>query len=268
MRTDVPALFDRLVGIVQRLRAPGGCPWDAAQTPRSMRGSLVAEVYECLDAIDAGDEENLREELGDLYLLVTLIAWMKEQEGAFTVAEVLQGICEKLLRRHPHVFGNSSARSVAEVLEQWEAIKTDEKGPGRQPSALDGLPGSLPPLERALALQQKAAKTGFDWPEAAPVWEKLEEEMAELREAVATGEHGKIENEIGDLLFTVVNLSRLLKMDPGLALRGSNAKFERRFRQLEAKLWESGTEPAQAGLARMDALWNQIKEEEPSAEGA
>lgn len=265
MRTDVPALFDRLVGIVQRLRAPGGCPWDAAQTPRSMRGSLVEELYECLDAIDSGDEENLCEELGDLYLLVTLIAWMKEQEGAFTVAEVLQGICEKLLRRHPHVFGNSSARSVAEVLEQWEAIKTDERGPGRQPSALDGLPGSLPPLERALALQQKAAKTGFDWPEAAPVWEKLEEEMAELREAVATGEHGKIENEIGDLLFTVVNLSRLLKMDPGLALRGSNAKFERRFRKLETKLWESGTVPAQAGLARMDALWNQIKEEEPGA---
>ena len=122
MRTDVPTLFDRLVGIVQRLRAPGGCPWDAAQTPRSMRGSLVEELYECLDAIDSGDEQNLCEELGDLYLLVTLIAWMKEQEGAYTVAEVLQGICEKLLRRHPHVFGNSSARSVAEVLEQWEAI--------------------------------------------------------------------------------------------------------------------------------------------------
>jgi tetrapyrrole methylase family protein/MazG family protein len=265
MTTDAAAPFDRLLGIVRRLRAPEGCPWDAAQTPHSMRGSLVEELYECLDAIDDGDDANLREELGDLCLLVTLIAVMKEQEGAFSVADVLDGICGKLIRRHPHVFGDSSARSFAEVLTQWEAIKADEKGPARPGSALDGLPGSLPPLERALAVQRKAAKTGFDWPEAAPVWEKLDEEIAELREAVAGGDETKIENEVGDMLFTVVNLSRALGIDPGLALRGSNAKFERRFRQVESRLREEGTDPASAGLKRMDSIWNQLKAEESSA---
>ena len=267
MKTDVPALFDRFLGIVRRLRAPEGCPWDAAQTPRSMRASLVEELYECLDAIDGSDDSNLREELGDLYLLVTLIAVMKEQEGAFTVADVLEGICGKLIRRHPHVFGDSSARSFAEVLAQWEAIKADEKGPARPGSALDGLPGSLPPLERAFAIQRKAAKTGFDWPDAAPVWEKLDEEIAELREAVASGDQSKVENEVGDMLFTVVNLSRALGIDPGLALRGSNGKFERRFRQVETRLREAGMDPASAGLQRMDAIWNQLKAEELDASG-
>ncbi len=265
MEMDAAAPFDRFLGIVRRLRAPEGCPWDAAQTPRSMRVSLVEEIYECLDAIDGGDDANLREELGDLYLLVTLIAVMKEQEGAFAVADVLEGICGKLIRRHPHVFGDSSARSLAEVLAQWEAIKADEKGPARPGSALDGLSGSLPPLERALAIQKKAATTGFDWPEAAPVWEKLDEEIAELREAASTGDETEIENEVGDMLFTVVNLSRALGIDPGLALRGSNAKFERRFRQVEARLREAGMDPASAGLQRMDAIWNQLKAEEPKA---
>ncbi len=267
MKSDVPAPFDRLLGIVRRLRAPGGCPWDAAQTPRSMRASLVEEVYECLDAIDGGDDPNLREELGDLYLLVTLVAVMKEQEGAFTVADVLESICAKLIRRHPHVFGDASASTSGEVLAQWDAIKAGEKGPARPDSALDGVPGSLPALDRAIAIQKKAAKTGFDWPDAAPVWEKLDEEIAELREAVAAGDQGKVENEVGDMLFTVVNLSRALGIDPGIALRGSNGKFERRFRQIEARLREAGTDPASAGLERMDAIWNQLKAEEADAPG-
>lgn len=265
MKSDLPAPYDRLLCIVRRLRAPGGCPWDAAQTPRSMRSSLVEEVYECLDAIDGGDDPNLREELGDLYLLVTLVAVMKEQEGAFTVADVLEGICAKLIRRHPHVFGDSTAKTSAEVLTQWDAIKAGEKGAARQDSALDGVPGSLSPLERALAIQRKAAKTGFDWPDVAPVWEKLKEETAELREAIAEGDQMKVEAEVGDMLFTVVNLSRALGVDPALALRGSNRKFERRFRQIEARLREAGTDPAAAGLSRMDAIWNQLKAEEGGA---
>jgi len=267
MQNDPAPVFERLLGIVRRLRGPGGCPWDIAQTPRTLREGLVEEAYECVAAIDGGDDVNMKEELGDLYLLVTLLAWMKEQDGAFTVEAVLEGICEKLIRRHPHVYGDSTAGSVADILAQWQSIKEREKGPARPASALDGIPGSLPPLERAAALQHRAARVGFDWPGPAPVWDKLHEEMGELREAVLALDARRIEEELGDLLFTVVNLSRLLKADPGLALGAAVRKFERRFRGVEGRLREQGVDPSQAGLARMDEIWNQLKEEERASDG-
>jgi nucleoside triphosphate diphosphatase len=262
-RNDPAAAFARLLETIQRLRAPNGCKWDRAQTPTTLRASLVEEVWEAVSAIEAHDERNLEEELGDLYLLVTMIAWMKEQEGTFTVSSVLKSIHDKLVRRHPHVFGNASADSVNEILVRWDEIKAAEKGPQASSSTLDHLPGSLQPLERSLALQKKAAKVGFDWAAAGPVWDKIKEEMQELSEAVAGDSTAAVEEEVGDLLFSVVNLSRFLKVDPSVALHATNVKFERRFREIEKRLAAQGTRPAEAGLSRMDELWNQVKSEEP-----
>jgi len=257
------ASFEKLFDIIRRLRSPEGCPWDRAQTPHSLRASLVEEVWECVSAIEAHDDHNLREELGDLYLLITMVAWMKEQEGAFTVESALAGIAEKLVRRHPHVFGSAKTASADQALRQWDEIKAEEKkAAGISGSALDTVPKSLPPLEKAAELQKKAARVGFDWPGPEPVWDKIDEELWELRDAVRTGDALRIEDEVGDLLFSVVNLARLLKAAPSLALRGTNAKFEGRFREVERRLTEQGIRLADAGLARMDELWNQIKTEE------
>jgi tetrapyrrole methylase family protein/MazG family protein len=223
----------------------------------------VEEVWEAISAIEAQDEKNLQEELGDLYLLVTMIAWMKEQEGTFTVSSVLKRINEKLVRRHPHVFANASAQSVDEIIIRWDEIKSAEKGDlPTQTSALDHLPGALQPLEKSFALQKKAAKVGFDWPTPDPVWDKIPEELGELSQAVKEENTAGIESEIGDLLFSVVNLARRLKVDPSVALHSTNMKFERRFREIEKRLAAQRVSPAEAGLTRMDALWNQIKSEE------
>lgn len=257
--------FERLLGIVQRLRAPDGCAWDRAQSPSTLRANLVEEAWEAVSAIDADDAENLREELGDLYLLVTMIACMHAERSSFTVADVLEGIADKLVRRHPHVFGDAGPRSVHGILAQWERIKHEERGREGAGSALDGIAGSLPPLERAAALQRKAAKVGFDWPAADPVWAKLAEEMGELREAAAAGDAARVEGELGDLIFTVVNLARLLGADPALALNRANDKFARRFREIERRLAASGIEPSTAGLEAMDAIWDQLRAEERNA---
>jgi tetrapyrrole methylase family protein/MazG family protein len=257
--------FDGLLAIIRRLRGPDGCQWDRQQTPLSLRSSLLQESWEAISAIEAADDRNLVEELGDLYLLVTMIAYMKEQEGAFPVGEALEGICAKLVRRHPHVFADAKQETVEGILAQWDRIKREEKreaaaGPRREPpSALDGVPRALPPLERAQAIQQRAARVGFDWPAAEPVWAKLAEEESELRRAVDGGNVRAIEEELGDLLFTVVNLARLLGADASLVLRSANEKFARRFREVERRLAEEGSEPAAAGLERMDAIWNQLK---------
>lgn len=263
MPDTAPSAFEKLFDIIRRLRSPEGCPWDRAQTPQSLRASLVEEVWECVSAIEAHDDQNLREELGDLYLLVTMVAWMKEQEGAFTVEAALTGIAEKLVRRHPHVFGSAKTESADQALRQWDEIKAEEKkAAGISGSALDTVPKSLPPLEKAAELQKKAARVGFDWPGPEPVWDKIDEELGELRDAVRTGDARRIEEEVGDLLFSVVNLARLLKASPSLALHGTNAKFEGRFREVERRLSNQGTRLVDAGLARMDELWNQVKAEE------
>jgi tetrapyrrole methylase family protein / MazG family protein len=254
--------FERLLSIVRRLRGPDGCAWDREQTPTSLRSGLVEEAWEAVSAIDTGDATNLREELGDLYLLVTMIAWMHEERSAFTVTDVLEGVADKLVRRHPHVFGDATTSSVPGILAQWERIKRDERGNESPSSALDGIPGSLPPLERSTELQKKAAKVGFDWQTADPVWGKIAEEVQELREAAVSGDGRRIEDELGDLLFTVVNLARFLGADPSLALNRSNGKFSRRFREIERRLAGQGRSPADAGLAAMDAIWNQLRDEE------
>jgi len=262
MSPDASAAFERLFAVIRRLRSPDGCAWDREQSPATLRASLVEEAWEAVSAIDAGDEANLREELGDLYLLVTMIAWMHEENASFSVADVLEGITEKLVRRHPHVFGDADPGSVDGILAQWDQIKREEHADERPASALDRVPGSLPPLARAASLQKKAAKVGFDWPSAGPVWDKIVEESAELREAAGAGDPVRTEEELGDLLFTVVNLARFLKVDPSLALNRSNVKFERRFREIERRLAARGLVPSEAGLEAMDAVWNQLREEE------
>jgi tetrapyrrole methylase family protein/MazG family protein len=265
MEHDPRESFERLLSIVRRLRGPDGCAWDREQSPITLRAGLVEEAWEAVSAIDAGDEANLREELGDLYLLVTMIACMHEERSSFTVADVLESIVDKLVRRHPHVFGDAKPGSVPGILAQWDRIKLGERGDNGRPSVLDGIPGSLPPLERAAALQGRAAKVGFDWPAADPVWDKLTEETRELRDALGSGDARRVEDELGDLLFTVVNLSRFLKADPGLALNRANEKFARRFREVERRLAARGITPAEAGLESMDKVWNQLRDEERNA---
>jgi tetrapyrrole methylase family protein/MazG family protein len=276
---DAPGAFARLLSIIQRLRGPDGCPWDREQSPLSLRAALIEEAWECISAIDNSDDPNMEEELGDLYLLVTMMAWMKEQDGTFTVESALTHIADKLVRRHPHVFAGAARGNAEQVLVQWDAIKAQEKaerassggsgpsGASPRPSSLDGVPSSFPPLEKAAKLQKKAAKVGFDWPGPQPVWDKIDEELGELRSAVSVGSGDQVEAELGDILFSVVNLARLLHVDPALALHRTNNKFERRFREVERRLKAEGTGPAEAGLDRMDALWNQVKSEEsPAAE--
>lgn len=259
---DGPSAFAALLQTIQKLRGPDGCAWDRAQSPTTLRASLVEEAWETVSAIEARDDDNLQEELGDVFLLATMISWMKEQEGRFSVSSVLRRIQEKLVRRHPHVFGSTRAGTVNEILVRWDEIKAAEKGNANVRSALDHVPGALPPLSKSYALQKKAAKVGFDWPAAEPVWDKISEEMRELAEAQASGDSSRMEEEIGDLLFSVVNLSRVLKVDPSVALNATNGKFERRFREVERRLEAAGVRPAEAGLSRMDALWNQVKSEE------
>ncbi|MFA6505179.1 MAG: nucleoside triphosphate pyrophosphohydrolase, partial [Treponemataceae bacterium] len=239
--------FARLYEIVQRLRAPDGCPWDLEQSPATMRGDLIEETYECVEAINENDPAHIREELGDVFLLATMISYMHEQSGDFSVADALEEICEKLIRRHPHVFGESEAATAAEVLKQWDIIKVEQEGRKPKDSVLDQVSRALPPLERAFKLQKKAAKVGFDWPEAAGVWKKVAEELAEAKEAHEqhTDEENPqaaahLEEELGDLLFSVVNICRYLRVDPAVALHGANIKFTGRFKHVEKRMKETG----------------------------
>lgn len=247
--------FDRLYGVVSRLRAPDGCPWDREQSPASLRGDLIEETYECVEAIDEKDPAHVREELGDLFLLATMIAYMHEQEGSFTVSDTLEGVSDKLIRRHPHVFGESNAKTSAEVLDQWAAIKIEQEGRKPKDSILDEVSTALPPLDRAHKLQKKAAKVGFDWNDIGGVWAKIDEELAEAKEAC----HEHQEEELGDLLFSVVNVCRYLKVDPSVALHKTNVKFLRRFKHVEKRMKEAGS-PMEAGrLEEMDRYWNEAK---------
>jgi len=260
--TDPGQAFRTLMEIVKRLRGPGGCPWDKAQTPYSIRANLVEEAYECVSAIEEEDDGNLEEEIGDIYLVTSMIAYMKEQEGRFKITDALKHICEKLIRRHPHVFGDAEKETPEEVIEQWDHIKDHIEGKKPKHSVLERVPRTLPPLERSLEIQKKVAKVGFDWREVEPVWTKLEEEIAELKAAQASGNHREIEHELGDLLFTIVNIGRLLHVDPTLALNGTNQKFIARFQELEARLQSEGIKPQEAGLEKMDQVWEQIKAED------
>ncbi len=247
----------RLIEIVERLRAPDGCPWDREQTHESLRAALVEECYEVVEAIVNADDANLSEELGDLLLHVVMHAQMAGERGAFGFREVVDGVCEKLVRRHPHVFGSGQAADTGEVLRQWEQIKRAEKGEGA--SIMDGLPASLPALMRAQNAQKKAARVGFDWGHAAGVFKKLEEEFAELREVKEAGDTRRIEEEFGDVLFTAVNLARHLHVDSETALAAATTKFTNRFKKVEALIAQEGRRIEECPQEVLEAAWEKVK---------
>jgi len=267
--------FKELYDVIVRLRSPEGCSWDREQTPLSLRGALIEETYECVEAIDKQDPAHIKEELGDIFLLVTMIAYMHEQEGLFSVADVLNGSVEKLIRRHPHVFGensgNGSGLTPEETLENWARIKIEKEGRKPKDSILDEVRRGLPPLDKAWKLQKKAAKVGFDWPDTAGVIAKVKEELEEVEEAISAagakaGEtaaeksaHADLEGELGDLLFSVVNLCRFFNMEPSVALQRTNTKFTERFKYVEKSMKENGQEMNAQNLAVMDQYWNMAK---------
>lgn len=254
------ALFGRLVAVMERLRGEGGCPWDREQTRESLKPYVVEEAYEVLEAIDEGDAAKLREELGDLLLQVVFQAQVAREAGEFTIGQVAQAIVEKLVRRHPHVFGDASAASAQEVLHRWEAIKRAERqGGDRRPSALDGVPRDLPALLRAHRLQEKASRVGFDWDDTAGLLHKLDEEMAEFRAACANGGGPQAAAELGDLLFTLVNVSRFLSVNPEEALRGTIGRFIHRFHYLEDQMHRAGLPMGPETREEMERLWTESK---------
>lgn len=259
--------IEALLRIMARLRSPdGGCPWDLEQNFSTIAPYTIEEAYEVADAIESGDMDELRDELGDLLLQVVFHARMAQEAGSFQFSDVVRAICEKMIRRHPHVFGDEKARAAGEVAGRWEDIKATEKaakGKPVQASLLDDVPLALPALSRAVKLQTRAARVGFDWPSTVEVLDKLNEEMLELSHEVAKGgEHDRLEDELGDMLFVYANLARHLKVDPEAALRRANAKFRRRFGRIEEMLSAQGRDPSQSTLEEMDAMWNAAKREE------
>jgi MazG family protein len=252
--------LEQLREIVAKLRGPGGCPWDREQTHATLRGGLLEEAYEVVAAIDAGDDANLREELGDLLLQVIFHSQLATEEGRFGFDDVAREIADKLVRRHPHVFGAESAETSAAVLVKWDEIKRAEKGgAAATTSLLDGLPAGLPALMHAHKVQKKASKIGFDWPDTPPILAKVREEIAELEEAIAGGSAAEVEGELGDLLFSVVNLARHLHVEAEVALSGSTEKFSSRFRAMEGLARERGLELGKLTLEEMDVLWEEVK---------
>jgi ATP diphosphatase len=258
--------ISRLIEIMAALRNPvGGCPWDLEQDFRSIRHYTIEEAYEVADAIDREDFVDLREELGDLLLQPIYHAQMAKEAGHFDIGDVVQAITEKLIRRHPHVFGDVSASGASDAQDRWEAIKVGERAAKAErrgetePSILDDVPQVLPALARAEKLTKRAAKVGFDWPDLPAVRAKVAEELAEVAEAEAAGDQAGLQEEIGDLLFAVANLARKAGVDPEAALRDANAKFTRRFHYVEDRCRQDGVAPASAGLDRLDGYWNEIR---------
>jgi nucleoside triphosphate diphosphatase len=266
--------FAELVQLIARLRAPGGCPWDREQTHESLKPMMLEEAYEVVEAIDEGDDEELIGELGDLLLQVVFHSQIADEESRFTVGEVIDRISTKMIRRHPHVFGEDTAQTSDEVLRNWEAIKEaelQEKGKKDDDgSMLDSVSTRLPAVMEAFQMTTKVSRVDFDWPDVPSVLEKLDEEVEELKEAVASEQpnHREIAGEVGDLLFVAVNVARLLGVDPESALKTSNRKFRRRFRYIEDRLREQGRKPADSDHIEMDALWDEAKLKEKQAAGA
>ena len=244
--------------IVRLLRAPGGCPWDAEQTHQSIRRNFLEETYEAVEAIDEGSPEHLKEELGDVLLQVVFHALMEQEAGRFDLDAVADGICKKLIFRHPHVFGEVSVSGTGEVLSNWEELKRKEKGQATNTDALEAVARSLPALWRAEKVQKKAKKAGFDWPDVSGALDKLSEELEELKIAVAEGTN--VEEELGDLLFSAVNVSRFVKVDTEEALNGATDKFIGRFRKVEEEAARQGRALEGMSLAELDKLWEHAKE--------
>ena len=256
-RSQITEDFAKLCDIVAKLRAPDGCPWDREQTNQSLLPALIEEVYEAAEAARAQDNAHFREELGDLLLLIVMHAQIARETGRFDIDEVIEQVSDKLIRRHPHVFGMSEARDSGAVLKQWEAIKREEKNADSH--FLASLPKALPALVRAQNAQSKAARVNFDWAALRDVMAKVEEELSETKEAIRSRQEQRIEDEIGDLLFTVVNLARKCKIDAETALQSATDKFVTRFNRLEDELKTRRKKLGDVELAEMDAIWNDIK---------
>jgi len=253
--------FERLCEIVAQLRAPGGCPWDREQTHGSLLPSLIEEAYEVAGAVNAGDDANLREELGDLLLQIVMHAEIARETSRFNIDEIIDEVTTKLVRRHPHVFGESDASDSGAVLRQWEAIKREEKN-GSSRHYLDSLPAPLPALLRAQKAQNKAARVNFDWAELGEVIAKVEEEFGEVKAAINSARQPEIADEMGDLLFAVVNLARKAKLDAEMLLQTATDKFVRRFSKLEDELHRRGKKLGETKLSELDAIWNEVKTQE------
>ncbi|MGI8470073.1 MAG: nucleoside triphosphate pyrophosphohydrolase [Pyrinomonadaceae bacterium] len=260
--------FNELVAVMERLRAPGGCPWDREQTYASLAQYLLEECYETFDAIQEADQtgetKNLREELGDVLLQVVFHSTIAAEKGDFTIDEVVKGVTEKLVLRHPHVFGEDKLATAADVLNNWDKLKTREREKSgkeikKKDSILDDVPIHFPALLEGLKLSKKAAKAGFDWEDVGQVFDKLNEELDELNSAISNDEQEKIEEEIGDLLFVITNLARKLDVEPETALKKTNRKFRMRFKFIEQELKKRGRSLAESNLEEMDALWNEAK---------
>jgi MazG family protein len=262
--------FLELVALVDRLRGPGGCPWDREQTFDTLKPMMLEEAYEVLDAMDSGDRQEFASELGDLLFQVVFLSRVAEDEGSFHIDEVAQGIISKMIRRHPHVFGVVNAATADDVVENWESIKRAERAqrPGgnetASPSILEGI-APMPALLTASKLTTKAARVGFDWPNIEEIFAKLHEEVDELKEALmeapAASEGSRIEQEVGDLLFVAVNIARFLRIDPETALRKTNRKFVSRFQHIEHRLREAGKDFSQSNLEEMERFWQEAKKE-------
>jgi MazG family protein len=257
--------FQRLVDIMARLRGPGGCPWDREQTLESLRGFVLEETHEVLDAIDRGDHDALRGEIGDLLFEGVFLAQIEADEGRFTVGDSLRAITEKLIRRHPHIFGDNAGgiSTPGQVLEQWEQIKArEQKDAGERRSLLRGIPRALPALLRAHEIGSRVGAVGFEWVQTTDIVSKIEEEVAEVRRAVESEGTARTEEEIGDLLFSIANLSRRLGIEPESALRKANEKFTSRFQGVEQALEARGRSVHDASLDEMEAEWQQVKRDE------
>lgn len=261
--------MEDLLSIMKALRTPEtGCPWDLEQTFETIAPYTIEEAYEVDEAIRDGDRDALKDELGDLLLQTVFHAQMADEEGSFAFADVVQSVCDKMVRRHPHVFGDATVDDADAQTAAWEAQKEAERAKkaaarGEVPSVLEGVTVGLPSLLRAVKLQKRAARVGFDWPETVQVLGKMQEESAELVEAYQKDEgHERLKEEFGDLMFVMANLARHMKVDPEEALRGANAKFERRFKGIEERLYAAGKSPKESDLEEMDALWNAVKADE------
>jgi nucleoside triphosphate diphosphatase len=261
--------IERLLSIMARLRGPDGCPWDREQTLHSLRPYVLEETYEVLEAIDSGDVREHCEELGDLLLQIVFQAQLAKEAGAFEFADVSEAISSKLISRHPHVFGDADVKDAEGVLRQWAALKREEKRKkGKGDSVLEGVPQEMPALARADRLTEKASRIGFDWPDSGGARRKVDEELAEMDEALARGDRSAMEHELGDVLFALANLSRKVGVPPEEALRGAVSRFVARFSHVERELARRGVPHGEATLAEMDALWDEAKALEARAKSA
>ena len=251
--------FSQLVNLMARLRGPAGCPWDREQTPESLRPFLIEECYEVLDALEEGSPDKVRDELGDLLFQIVFHARIAEEQDQFTIQDVITAIREKMIRRHPHVFGEVKVANSGEVLANWEEIKKKEKAHQERTSILDGVPQGMPALLRAHGIQKKAARVGFDWNELNEALPKLDEEITEFKESLKTKDAAAIEEELGDIFFMLVNISRFLEINPEDALRKTISKFIRRFRYIEEHAAEAGRSLKDMTLEEMEKLWQESK---------